>query len=102
MRKNHIYLTTLLFIISLFFSSCASMKGYFNTFYNAEQYFIKAEKIRMEAQGDKIPNSALDNYQKVIEKSQIVLNNNLEFNKLTSFNFVVIKRITLRCSFSSF
>ena len=57
MRKNHIYLTTLLFIISLFFSSCASMKGYFNTFYNAEQYFIKAEKIRMEAQGDKIPNN---------------------------------------------
>ena len=55
------------------------MKGYFNTFYNAEQYFIKAEKIRMEAQGDKIPNSALDNYQKVIEKSQIVLNNNSEF-----------------------
>ena len=79
MRKNHIYLTTSLFIISLFFSSCASMKGYFNTFYNAEQYFIKAEKIRIEAQGNKLPNSALDNYQKVIEKAQIVLKNNPEF-----------------------
>ena len=89
MRKNHIYLTTLLFIISLFFSSCASMKGYFNTFYNAEQYFIKAEKIRLEAQGDKIPNSALDNYQKVIEKSQIVLNNNSEF-KLRSKALLLI------------
>ena len=79
MRKNHIYLTTSLFIISLFFSSCASMKGYFNTFYNAEQYFIKAEKIRIEAQGNKLPNSALDNYQKVIEKAQIVIENNSEF-----------------------
>ena len=45
------------------------MKGYFNTFYNAEQYFNKAEKIRLQNRGDKLPKTAFDQYDKVIEKS---------------------------------
>jgi len=55
--------------IGIYVSSCA----YFNTFYNAEQYFKSAEKIRMEKAGETIPVSAVDSYSKVIEKSRIVL-----------------------------
>ena len=47
------------------------MKGYFNTFYNAEQYFNKAEKIRLQNRGDKLPKTAFDQYSKVIELSLI-------------------------------
>jgi tetratricopeptide (TPR) repeat protein len=57
-------------VISLFlFSSCA----YFNTFYNAQEYFEKAEKQRLEKAGESIPPSAIDAYGKVIDKSQFVI-----------------------------
>ena len=55
------------------------MKGYFNAFYNAEQYFNKAEKIRLENRGDKLPKTAFDHYDKVIEKSLNVLQAYPEF-----------------------
>ena len=55
------------------------MKGYFNTFYNAEQYFNKAEKIRLQNRGDKLPKTAFDQYSKVIEKSLMVLETYPEF-----------------------
>ena len=57
-------------MISLFlFLSCA----YFNTFYNAQEYFEKAEKQRLEKAGESIPPSAIDAYGKVIDKSQFVI-----------------------------
>ena len=55
--------------IGIYLLSCA----YFNTFYNAEQYFKRAEKIRLEKAGETIPVSAVDSYLKVIEKSRLVL-----------------------------
>jgi len=55
--------------IGIYLLSCA----YFNTFYNAEQYFKRAEKIRLEKAGETIPVSAIDSYSKVIEKSRMVL-----------------------------
>ena len=55
--------------IGIHLLSCA----YFNTFYNAEQYFKRAEKIRLEKAGETIPVSAVDSYSKVIEKSRLVL-----------------------------
>jgi len=55
--------------IGIHLLSCA----YFNTFYNAEQYFKRAEKIRLEKAGETIPVSAIDSYSKVIEKSRRVL-----------------------------
>ena len=55
------------------------MKGYFNAFYNAEQYFNKAEKIRLQNRGDKLPKTAFDHYDKVIEKSLNVLQAYPEF-----------------------
>jgi len=62
--------TRFIFTISLFLlSSCA----YFNTFYNAEEYFEKAEKQRLEKAGESIPPGAIDAYGKVIEKSQHVI-----------------------------
>jgi len=54
--------------------SCANFKAYFNTFYNANSYFDKAEKIRLENRGDILSKVAIDNYNKVIEKSKIVIN----------------------------
>ena len=59
----------IIFIVLLCSCSCA----YFNTFYNAEQYFKKAEKIRLEKAGESIPISAIDDYSKVIEKSKRVI-----------------------------
>ena len=81
MLKNYNYRPTSVFIyFCLFLSfSCTSMKGYFNTFYNAEQYFNKAEKIRLQNRGDKLPKTAFDQYSKVIEKSLMVLETYPEF-----------------------
>ena len=69
--KNH-----LIFLLLVCTFSCA----YFNTFYNAEQYFKKAEKIRLEKAGESIPVSAIDDYSKVIEKSKRVIDEFPESN----------------------
>ena len=53
----------------VFSTSCA----YYNTFYNAEQYFEEAEKLRLEKDGEMIPISAMDKYGKTIEKSKKVI-----------------------------
>jgi tetratricopeptide (TPR) repeat protein len=53
----------------MFFSSCA----YFNTFFNAKEYFDEAEKIRLEKEGERIPVSAIDKYGKSIKKSKKVI-----------------------------
>ena len=56
-------------VLLFVFSSCA----YFNTFYNARQYFEQAEKQRLEKAGESIPPGAIDAYGKVIDKSQYVI-----------------------------
>ena len=53
----------------LFLKGCA----YFNTFYNAEEHFETAERIRIENLGSNIPSRALQEYGKAIEKSEKVL-----------------------------
>ena len=81
MAVNRIYIfsrTVTLFFVFLFVS-CANFKAYFNTFYNAEQYFKKAEMSRLENRGDVLPKLAQDNYNKVIEKSQMVIDEYPEF-----------------------
>ena len=50
-------------------SSCA----YFNTFFNAQEYFEEAEKIRLEKDGERIPVSAIEKYGKSIKKSKKVV-----------------------------
>ena len=61
-----IFLSNLLIIL---FNSCA----YFNTFYNANQYFEEANKIRLEKDGQAVPITAMDKYGKAIEKCKKVL-----------------------------
>ncbi|MBH10360.1 MAG: hypothetical protein CMG74_08430 [Candidatus Marinimicrobia bacterium] len=61
-RHNNILIISFILI----FSSCA----YFNTLYNAQQYFNEAEKIRLEKEGKAIPLSAMDKYSKTIQKCQ--------------------------------
>jgi len=53
----------------LFLKGCA----YFNTFYNAEEHFDLAERIRIENLGNQIPSRAIQEYGKAIEKSEKVL-----------------------------
>ena len=61
---------TLMITISLLgFGSCA----YFNTFYNAQQYYEEADKIRLQKEGKTIPITAMDKYGKTIQKCQKVL-----------------------------
>ena len=57
----------LIFIMLL--SGCA----YFNTFFNAQEYFEEAEKIRLEKDGERIPVSAVEKYGKSIKKSKKVV-----------------------------
>lgn len=59
----------LMLLLNFSFYSCA----YFNTFYNAQEYFEKAEQQRLEKAGETVPAAAIDAYNKVIEKSQFVI-----------------------------
>ena len=54
----------------LFLNGCGA---YFNTFYNAEEHFETAERIRIENLGGKIPSRAIQEYGKAIDKSEKVL-----------------------------
>ena len=47
--------------------------AYYNTFYNAQQYYEEADKIRLQKEGKTIPITALDKYGKTIQKCQKVL-----------------------------
>jgi len=91
MPKNHIYILARKWIpvAGLIFITCANFKAYFNTFYNAEEFFEKAEKIRLQNRGEKIPQSAINDYEKVIEKSRLVLDEYPEF-KLRKKAFILI------------
>jgi len=91
MPKNHIYTLARKWIpvAGLIFITCTNFKAYFNTFYNAEEFFEKAEKIRLQNRGEKIPQSAINDYEKVIEKSRLVLDEYPEF-KLRKKAFILI------------
>ena len=77
-------------IMALCIISCANFKAYFNTFYNAEVYFEKAEKSRLENRGDALPKIAKGDYEKVIEKTQITLKNFPEFDRRKSAYFCLL------------
>ena len=68
---NTIILFGIVIITSPIFVSCA----YFNTFYNAKLFFSEAEKMRAEREGEFLGSNITDKYKKVIEKSDIVINN---------------------------
>ena len=58
-----------LLLVFTFLTNCA----YYNTFYNAEQYYEEAEKLRLEKDGEITPISAMDKYGKTIEKCKKVI-----------------------------
>lgn len=62
-------------IIIAFTSSMFISCVYFNTFYNAKLFFSEAEKMRAAKEGEFLGNNITDKYKKVIEKSDIVINN---------------------------
>ena len=68
---NSIFLPKTLFFVVIFL--CSGGCAYFNTFYNAQQYYEEAEKIRLQKEGKTIPITALDKYGKTIQKCQKVL-----------------------------
>ena len=68
---NSIFLPKTLFFIVIFL--CSGGCAYYNTFYNAQQYYKEAEKIRLQKEGKSIPITALDKYGKTIQKCQKVL-----------------------------
>ena len=63
------------FILLLCFLLILANCVYFNTFYNAKLYFDEAEKLRILEEKSILSNSVVGKYQKVIEKSDIVINN---------------------------
>lgn len=65
--------------LCLFVASCANFKAYFNTYYNAKDYFDKAEKSRLENRGEVLPKVAIEHYKKVIEKSKVIIDDYPEF-----------------------
>lgn len=58
-------------IVSMLFFGCV----YFNTFYNAKLFFAEAEMMRAKKEGESLGKNIIDRYKKVIEKSDIVINN---------------------------
>ncbi|MEE9573559.1 MAG: tetratricopeptide repeat protein, partial [Candidatus Neomarinimicrobiota bacterium] len=67
--------TILILGIIIFTSSIFVNCVYFNTFYNAKFIFSEAEKMRAEKEGESLGNNITDKYKKVIEKSNVVINN---------------------------
>jgi len=69
-NKNILFIVIFTFVSS-FFVGCV----YFNTFYNAKLFFSEAEKLRAKQEEEFLGNSITDKYKKVIDKSDIVINN---------------------------
>ena len=93
MTNNRIYSfsQTAFLVLALFIISCANFKAYFNTFYNAEVYFEKAEKSRLENRGDVLPEIAKTHYEKVIEKTRTTLDDFPEFDRRKSAYLMMIQ-----------
>ena len=78
MKKNFLFN-----LVITIFCSCA----YFNTFYNANQYYDEATKIRLEKDGQAVPIQAMDKYGKAIEKCKKVLR---DFPQSRFFNDAIL------------
>jgi len=70
-KKQTFIRLSIVVIALLMFSSCV----YFNTFYNAKLFFSEAQKLRVKQENEFLGNNITDKYKKVIEKSDIVINN---------------------------
>ena len=60
---------TIMLVVVLGLQSCA----YYNTFYNAEEYFAEAQKLTRENQTESVSREEINLYSKAIEKSKKLL-----------------------------
>ena len=86
---NSIFLPKTLFFVVIFL--CSGGCAYYNTFYNAQQYYEEAEKIRLQKEGKNIPITALDKYGKTIQKCQKVLSDYPE-SKFRTYAFLLMAK----------
>jgi len=68
-------------------NSCA----YYNTFYNAEEYFAEAQKLTRENQTEKVSKEELNLYSKAIEKSKKLLARYPESKYTDDAQFIIAK-----------
>ena len=92
MQNHNKWPSTYLISMLLWVSGCA----YFNTFYNAQQYFRDAENIRITKGGTSVPVSAMDKYGKTIKKCETVLKDYPEWEFLPKED---LKRKTIEIYF---
>ena len=69
------------------FHSCA----YYNTFYNAEEYYAEAQKLTRENQTETVSREEINLYSKAIEKSKKMLQNYPESKYRDDAQFIIAK-----------
>lgn len=79
------YLGLLIVVIGL--ESCA----YYNTFYNAEEYFAEAQKLTRENQTESVTRDEINLYSKAIEKSKKLLTKYPQSQYLDDAQFIIAK-----------
>jgi len=79
------YLALLIVVIGL--QSCA----YYNTFYNAEEYFAAAQKLTRENQTESVSRDEINLYSKAIEKSKKLLTNYPQSKYRDDAQFIIAK-----------
>lgn len=84
-------------ILLMGLSSCA----YYNTFYNAEQYFAEAQKLTRDNQQDNISREEKRLYSKAIEKSRKLLSNYPESKYRDDAQFLIAKSYYFKAEYTS-
>jgi len=68
-NKNRLYLLFITILLMFTFTGCV----YYNTFFIAKKHYNRAERDRQKSETEAVPQQAIDDYKKVIEKSSKVL-----------------------------
>jgi len=96
MQHFHKLLLVVSFISVLVFQSCA----YYNTFYNAEQYFAEAQRLTRENQLEKVSREELNLYSKAIEKSRKLLAKYPDSKYRDDAQFLIAKAYYFKADYS--
>ena len=81
------YLKPIVLLIFISLHSCA----YYNTFYNAEEYFAEAQKLTRENQTETVSRDEINLYSKAIEKSKKLLTKFPESKYRDDAQFIIAK-----------
>ena len=84
-RLKPLILSSMVALIGL--TSCA----YYNTFYNAEEYFAEAQKVTRENQSETVSRDEINLYSKAIEKSKKLLTNYPDSKYRDDAQFIIAK-----------